>query len=326
MIGRMKVAVTGGTGFVGGHLVDALHRRGDTIACLVRAEGKSGDLAARGCRLVRGDLDDAESLESLVREAEVVYHVAGAVAAPSEAEYFRVNGEGAGRLARAAKAAGVGRVLLVSSLAVTGPSGRGRVPDESATPRPINPYGRSKQAGEEAVKAAGVPFTIVRPPAVYGPRDRQFLRLFRIVRRGLAPLPGDGHQELSLVHARDLAGAMVAAATTPATLGRTYHAAHSEVTTHRALVAGIARAMGRRVHVLPLPAPVLRGLLHVKAAAARLRGRRALLSPAKAAELLAAAWTCSSEALARDAGWSAGTGLEEGLAETAGWYKQAGWV
>lgn len=322
----MNVAVTGSTGVVGGHLVDALLRRGDRVTCLVRSAAKAGDLEGRGCRLVFGHLGDAAALSSLLDGAEVVYHAAAALAAPTEGELHRVNVEGTARLAWAAKEAGVGRFLHVSSLAVTGPTVPGSPKDESAPPGPVTPYGRSKQAAEDVVKAAGLAFTIVRPPAVYGPRDRQFLRLFRIVRRGWAPLLGGGAQELSLVHAADLAGALVAAATSGTTEGGTYHAASREVVTQRALVEAMARAMGRRVRLVAVPPAALRAVLRARGAWGRLRGRPSLLSPEKVAELTAAAWTCTSDAIARDAGWRARIGLREGLEETARWYKQAGWL
>jgi nucleoside-diphosphate-sugar epimerase len=322
----VNVAVTGGTGLVGGHLVDALVRRGAAVRCLVRAASRAGDLERRGARLLAGHLGDTAAMASLVEGVEAVYHVAGAVAAPSEGEFYRVNVEGTTRLARAARQAGVPRFLHVSSLAVTGPTVPGRPLDESGAPRPVTPYGRSKEAAEDVVKGSGLAFTIVRPPAVYGPRDRQFLRLFRIVRRGVAPLLDGGTQELSLVHAADLAEALIAAATSRHTVGGTYHAASPEVVTQRALVDGIARALRRRVRVVNVPPIALRALLQARGAWARLRGRPSLLSPEKAAELTAAAWTCSSAALERDAGWRARTALQDGLDETAGWYKQAGWL
>ena len=322
----MNVAVTGASGFVGGHLVDALRARGDTVTCLVRSPAAAAALQQNGIRAVAGHLGDPAALAALLEGAELVYHVAGAVAARTEGEFYRVNVEGTTRMAWAARKAGVRRFLHVSSLSVTGPALPGRPPDESGPPRPVTLYGRSKHAAEDVVRASGLAFTIVRPPGVYGPRDRQFLRLFRIVRRGWAPLLSGGVQELSLVHAADLAEALIAAALSPRTVGGTYHAASAEVVSQAALYQGVARALGRRVRLIALPPLAVRAVLHARHAWARLRGRSTLLSPGSAVELMAAAWTCSSEALARDAGWRARITLQDGLEETAGWYKQAGWV
>jgi nucleoside-diphosphate-sugar epimerase len=310
---------------VGSHLVEALADRGDAIAALVRSPARAGALRTLGCRLVEGAIEDEAARLALVDGADVVFHVAGLVAARSEAEFRRVNRDGAAALAAAARAGG-GRLVLVSSLAVTGPSTPGHPVDETSGPGPLTAYGRSKRAGEEAVRAAGVAFTIVRPPPVYGPRDRAFLALFRAASRGVVPLLGRGVQELTLVHAGDLARALVAAATSPATLGRTYHAGHAVPVTQRELAEATGRAVGRRVRCATLPGPLVRGVLGLAGVAARARGRAPFLDGDKANELLAPGWTCSSEALRRDAGWAAEVPLEQGLAGTARAYRQAGWL
>jgi len=306
--------------------VEALAARGDSVTALVRRPEKAGPLRALGCRLVAGALDDQAAALALAEGADVLFHVAGCVAARSEAEFLRVNRDGAARVATASARAGVGRLVLVSSLSVTGPSLPGQAVDEASGPGPVTAYGRSKKAGEEAVRGAGVPFTIVRPPAVYGPRDRAFLPLFRAAARGFAPLLGDGAQEITLVHASDLARALVAAATSRATLGGTYHAGHRDPVTQRALAEAVARAVGRAVRCLRLRAPLARGALTVAGAVARALGRAPLLDGDKANELLAPGWVCSSEALRRDAGWTAEIPLDRGLAETARAYREAGWL
>ena len=318
----MRVAITGATGFVGGHLLERLS--GADVSCLARVP--SATLARSGCRVVPGAIDDPAALDALVSGADVVFHVAGAIAAPSEAHFMAVNRDGTAAVAQACRRAGVGRLVYVSSLAATGPAEAGRPVDETAPPRPLTPYGRSKLAGEQSVRESGAIFTIVRPPIVYGPRDRQTLRLFRVARRGLVPLLGDGSQELSLVHATDLADALVAAAASPRTVGGVYHAAHPEVWTQRALLEEIGRAVGARPWLVPLPVAVVRAALGLSGAFTRLTGRPTLLDPAKAPELLAPAWTCATSALTRDAGWQARIPLARGAREAAAWYAQAGWL
>ena len=320
----MRVAITGATGFVGSHLARALLTRGDRVRALARTP--SPGLAEAGAEIIPGSLADDDALRRLVEGAQVVHHVAGAIAAPSEADFMRINADGTARLAEAARAAGVRRFVYVSSIAVSGPSARGKPMDEAGPARPVTPYGRSKQAGEEAVVASGVSFTIVRPPVVYGPRDKSVLRVFRLARRGYAPLLGDGLQELNLIFAADLARALLAAAASPATEGRTYHAAHPDVMTQRELVRAIGRACGRTVRTVAVPAPVVRTLVNITAVAARMTGRPPFLDPSKTPELLAPAWTCTSDALARDAGWKAEVALARGLEETARWYGEAGWL
>jgi nucleoside-diphosphate-sugar epimerase len=303
--------------------VEALVARGDAVTALVRRPPPGG---LPGCRVVEGALEDEGTRRALVEGQDVVFHVAGLVAARSEAEFRRVNGEGAGALAVAAARAGTGRFLLVSSLAVTGPSRPGPPVDEASGPGPLTAYGRSKRAGEEAVRLSGMAFTIVRPPPVYGPRDRAFLGLFRMAARGVVPLLGDGAQELTLVHAADLARALVAAATSTSTLGAVYHAGNAEPVTQRALAEEVGRAVGRPVRCVSLPGLVVRRCLGAAGFVARALGRAPLLDGDKANELLAPGWSCSSAALRRDAGWTAEIPLERGLAETARAYRDAGWL
>lgn len=291
---------------------------------LVRPRGGRGALPAG--RVVEGDLEDERALALLVEGQDVVFHVAGQVAARDRGEFARTNRDGAARIARAVKRAGAGRLVLVSSLAATGPSRPGVPVDESSGPGPVTEYGRSKRAGEDAALAAGVALTIVRPPAVYGPRDRAFLPLFQAARRGMVPLLGDGRQQLTLVHARDLARALLAAATSARTLGRTYHAGNASPLSQRELVQSIARAVGRQVRCVPLPGALVRPVLGLAGLASRALGRAPLLDADKCHELLAPGWACSSEALRRDVGWRAEIPLAEGLAETAASYRALGWL
>ncbi len=318
--------MTGATGFVGAALAEALAARGDQVQVLVRSPAKAERLRALGFRLVGGGLEEDAPLAALVDGAPVVFHVAGVVAARRPEEFLRVNRDGAARLARAAARAGVARFLLVSSQAVTGPSDSTGPRLEASGDTPLTAYGRSKQAGEQAVRETGVPLTVVRPSAVYGPGDRSFLPLFRAAARGIVPLLGSGAQPLTLLHVRDLAQALLAAAASPATLGQTYHAGHETPVTQRALARELGRAVGREVWCVRMPAAVVRPALGVAGWMARALGRAPLLDGDKSRELLAAGWLCSSEALRRDAGWEARIPLHQGLAETARSYREAGWL
>ena len=230
----MKALVTGATGFVGSHLAEALRRRGDEVTALARSLKKAEALRPLAVRVVQGDLDDKAALAQAVDGQDVIYHVAGAIAARSEDDFMASNREGTRNVVAAAVAAGGPRFVLVSSMAAGGPSPRGRPLKGDEPPLPVTRYGRSKLAAEEVVRASGLPWTIVRPPMVYGPRDREVLKVFRIARLGIAPVFGDGTQELSAVHGADLADALIAAAITPATIHRIYYASHPDVftTTH----------------------------------------------------------------------------------------------
>jgi nucleoside-diphosphate-sugar epimerase len=323
----VKAFVTGGTGFVGAHLVQALRTRGDQVTCLVRSPKRARALGwSEDITLVTGDLHDRAALAAGCREAEVVYHVAGRIHARSDREFLAGNRDGTARLVEAAAAHPPGRFVYVSTLAVGGPTDLGRPIDEQRPPAPVSGYGRSKLEAEETVRHAPFPWTIVRPPVVYGEWDRQTLRLFRLAAAGWGTVIGEGTQELSVIYAPDLAGALIAAALTPAARNRVYYATHPTITTTRELVRLLGQAVGTHPRLLRVPGALARGGLWAVGSLANLLGRSTVLSADKANELLAAAWTCSGEALTRDTGWRATTDLETGLAQTAAWYRVEGWL
>lgn len=322
----MNVFVTGGTGFVGAHLVQALQARGDTVTCLVRRPALAERLGWRDVRLVRGDLDDAGALRQGCAGAETVFHVAGKIVARDAAEFMATNRDGTANVLEAAQEHGVTRIVLVSSLAAAGPTVPGQPIDETRPPAPVTDYGRSKLAAEVLIRAMPVPWTVVRPPVVYGEWDRGTLKVFQLARRGLAPVFGDGSQQLSVIHAQDLARALVAVATSPAAQGRVYFAAHPEPTTSRELLLACGRALGTTPRVVPVPALVARSLLWTVGSLVHLAGRATFLSADKANEYLAPAWTCRADALARDTGWRAEIDLATGLQRAADWYREVGWL
>lgn len=322
----MKVMVTGATGFVGSHLAEALRRRGDEVTVLARSSAKAAALAPLGVRVVAGDLHDRTALEQAGQAQDVVYHVAGVVAARSEADFMVANRDGTRNLVETIGRIGTGRLVFVSSMAAAGPTIKGRPLRGDEAPRPVTAYGRSKLAAEQAVSAAACPWTIVRPPMVYGPRDQEVLKVFRLARLGVAPVLGDGSQELSAVHGGDLAEALIAAATTASAAGRTYYACHPEVFTGAELVRAVGRAMGRSPAVIRVPAAIGRGVLTLTEAAARLTGHTTILTADKANEFFQPAWTGDPTPLTRDTGWQAAHDLQAGLVETYQWYRTAGWL
>jgi len=325
----VNVFVTGATGFVGAHLVKALLARGDRVAALVRRPALAAQLGwGPEVRLVRGDLADEAALREGSTGADVVYHVAGQIAARNAAEFMVCNRDGTANVLEAARDRGARRVVFVSSLAVAGPTTPGHPIDETRPPAPVTDYGRSKLAAEVLVRAMPLEWTIVRPPVVYGEWDRGTLKLFQLAGRGLAPVFGDGSQELSVIHAEDLAQSLIAAATSTAAAGRVYFAAHPTVTTSRELVIAVGRALGlaRPPRILPVPPFVARGVLWTAGTLAHLAGRATVLSADKSNEFLAPAWTCRSDALTRDTGWRAQVPLDDGLRRAASWYREAGWL
>lgn len=318
--------MTGATGFVGGHLVSALLARGDRVSVLVRTPAKALGLESRGVELVAGDLSNMSALAAATAGADVVYHLAGAVAAVNEATYLVANRDGTANVVRAAEASGVTRLVYLSSMAAGGPSRRGTPWTDGAPAAPVTAYGRSKLAGERVVEGSALQWITLRAPAIYGPNDRDnFIKLFRMLPLGVLPVFGDGSQELSAIYAPDLAEALLAAS--PTAIGQgVYYVNHPEIVTSRELIHALATAAGRRVRVVPLPAIVARLALLATGTAARVAGQNTILNADKAHEFLAAAWTADPAPFMHRTGWQARHGLTAGLAATYRWYQTHGWL
>ncbi len=330
-----SVLVTGGAGFVGSHLVDLLAARGARVRVLVRPTTDRRFLEGVAVEYVLGDVADAggssdDALARAVEGCDIVYHVAGVVRAASRDVYGRVNAEGARRIALAAARAGVPRFLLVSSQAAAGPTPTARPRDESDPVSPVTTYGESKLAGERAVaevaRGTRTEVVVVRPPAVYGPRDRAFLVLFRSVAMGLLPLhAGAKRQVFSLVHVRDLVrGIALAAERAPA--GGVYFLTDGVEHAPLEVADAIAGAVGRRPLRLFIPQAAVVAVAWASEFLEKWTGRAGFLSRERVAQWTAPRWTISDARARREIGYAPTWDVTSGMKETAAWYRQAGWI
>ncbi len=329
--------VTGGTGFVGSHLVEELLRRGvDEIRCLVRTDPKW--LADLDVTYVRGDLSDVEVLWEALDGVDTVYHVAGRTRAPTEEEFYEANVQATLNLLGAVQHAApdLERVLITSSLAAVGRCAQDMA-TEDAPLRPVSMYGRSKAQMEEALRdrpettpesyAEVLPLTVVRPPAVYGPRDRDILDFFRAVKRHVCPVVGGGSSRtLSLVHVQDLAAGMVDACRHPDTVGETYFLGSERPYTWNEVKQAATAALDTWAVTIPVPGPLV-GLVGAAAEAwGTLTGTHPPLNRDKAREIRHACTACSIEKAQHDFDYRPSTALDEGVAETIQWYQSRGWL
>src|SRR2546427_2980542 len=233
----MRAVVTGGAGFIGSHLIEALVARGDEVVCVERPGAPRRWLEGLDLSYRDSGLDDERALSAAFAGADVVFHLAGLTEARTPADFYAVNTEGTARVLQAAARhnGAAPRVLVMSSLAAIGPCRNGDLLSPDTVPFPISHYGHSKLLAEAVAHAYAdrVPTTIIRPPSVYGPRERGVLKFFRFVRRGLALTIGAWDRELSLIYVRDLVDGLIAAAVSNRAIGRTYCLAHPEPVTWR---------------------------------------------------------------------------------------------
>lgn len=325
----MKAFVTGATGFVGSHLAEGLLAEGYEVDALVRAPERASWLDGMpAVRKIAGSLADRDRIERAAAGADLIVHSAGLVKARTEADYFRANADGTRNVLDAALRAGrqLKRFVQISSQAAAGPSPDGHPITEDEPPRPITPYGRSKLAGEKIVleHKADLPVTIIRPPAVYGPRDRDIYIYFKLAARGIVPVTGSLKRRVSLVHVADLVKGILAAAASEAAAGETYFITSGNYDWDE-LSAGVARAVGRGRRIA-IPAALLRGVAALCDVVGFATRRAMTLNGHKAREILQDAWNCSHGRAAEHFGYEPAWDLEGGLAQTAEWYRTEGWI
>jgi nucleoside-diphosphate-sugar epimerase len=325
------ILVTGGTGFIGSHLVDRLvAKQGCPVRCLVRRSSTAGSLP-RAVELAYGDLESGAGLTEAMRGVDTVFHLAGVTKARTAADYHRGNAVATANLLRAAGHAGnVGRLVHVSSLAAAGPSTADRPLTEADEPRPVSHYGRSKLAGEEAVRQSPLRerTVIVRPPVVYGPRDRDVYQVIRTVARGWMAQIGTALRGFSHVYVGDLVDGLIAAAdrASAGAGGQVFYLANSAPVSWDEFGNVAARLMGRKVRTVAIPESAAYVLGLCAEWWTRLSGKPGILSRDKVLEACCAGWVCDPGRARRELGFCASTGLEEGLRRTLDWYKEAGWL
>ena len=301
----MTIAITGATGFVGHALLEEAARQGLEIRALTRRKQPK----APGIEWIRGHLGDREALAQLVHGAEAVIHVAGVVNAPDPQGFHLGNVEGTMKLVEQAVAEGVPRFVHVSSLSAREPQ--------------LSHYGASKRHAERLVMASGLDWTIVRPPAIYGPQDREIFEMFRLARWGVLPMPPPGRA--SLIHVGDLARLLVALI--PGGEDVTHQVfepddGHSGGWSHRDLARTIGWAVGRRPWVPHLSKPMLERLAKLDRV---FRGSKAKLTLDRVGYMAHPDWVSRAKLHPPKARWEPQIPTREGMKATADWYRKQGW-
>jgi len=325
-----EVLVTGATGFVGGNLVETLLKRGYSVACLVRSTSDTRSLRNLPVRLIAGDLGNSAKLKEDIHGIEAVFHCAGLIKAANREEFFRANQLGTRRLLEALSegSPSLKQFIHVSSLAAAGPSSADRRLVETDQPNPISWYGESKLESErEVLKYEGsFRVTILRPSAVYGPRDRGTLLIFRMVKLGCLCTPGRFTRRFSLIHVNDLTDAITRAAETEIPSGEVFFVSRPESHTWDEVGQAVAQALGKKYRRIAFPA----ALAHTAGSAgdfwSLLTGRPATVSSQKVKELLQPSWTCDPSKASAYLGFNPGIDLESGIRSTVRWYREHAWL
>jgi nucleoside-diphosphate-sugar epimerase len=321
----MKALVTGATGFIGSHLAEELVKRGYAVTCLVRKTSNLRWIEGLDTALVYGDCEERESLNGLPPDFDYVFHLAGLTKAKRDEDFFCANVKGTENLLKAvsARMPDLKRFVYMSSLAAIGPSRDSSPLTEDSEPRPVSNYGRSKLQGEGVVmEYKGVlPVNIIRPPAVYGPRDRDFYVLFRMLKKGFYPYWGKCYY--SMLYVDDLVSGLIAAAGSKDAEGKIYFLSDRKVYSSDELTGEMINVLNTRAVKMRIPKAVMSVIANISE---RLGKWPSIINSDKLRELGYSHWICSSSKAEREFGFVPKVTIKEGIKWTADWYRIHQWL
>lgn len=333
-----KALVTGANGFVGSHLVEGLLSKGYHVICLVRKTSNLRWLSGLNVEYVYADISEKESLsreagsfgKNVLNDVDFVFHVAGLTKAKSKEEYLKANYEGTKNLLEAyvENNQQIKRFVYISSQAAVGPGKDDQPLDETAPCNPVTDYGKSKLEGEKIVLefSSKLPVTIIRPPAVYGPRDSDILSFFKVANYGFKTFFGKGESYLSLCYIEDLIDGIILAAESPKATGQIYFIADDQIYSWREAFRIVAKVLNKKTITLKIPKVFLYAIAFVSENVARLLGKPTVINMQKVREITQKYWLCDVSKAKKELGFSPQYKLEEGAKKTVRWYKEKGWL
>ncbi|NWF52103.1 MAG: NAD(P)-dependent oxidoreductase [Nitrospirae bacterium] len=320
----MKALVTGATGFIGSHLCEELARRGHQVTCLVRENSNLKWIESIDLKIITGDCENIESLHSAVKGVDYIFHLAGLTKACSDDEFFCVNAMGTKNLITATLENNpkLRRFVYISSLAAVGPSQNGSPVKEDTAPKPVSSYGKSKLEGEKAVLGykKKIPVTIIRPSAVYGPRDRDLFIFFRMLKKGIFPYWGKCYY--SLVYVDDLVQGIILAAENRKAEGEIYFLSDSKFYTNDEIVNAISSAFGIKAVRLRIPKFIMPYFAYI----GEKIDRKGIINRDKINELTYSHWICDITKAREELGFIPKVRIKEGMKWTVDWYRIHRWL
>ncbi len=322
--------MTGGTGFIGSHLVETLLQRGVQVRCLLRKRSGLKWLTGLPIEAALGDCGDNASLEEAVKEVDQVFHLAGVTKAVEENTYFEVNTIGTENLIRACLKNNprIQKFIYLSSQAAAGPCRNGDKKRESDSCEPVSAYGRSKRRGEELALAFAhqIPLLILRPCAVYGPRERDIYTFFKLLSRKIKPCLSGEDQHLSLCYVEDIIQAILLAAQSREPSGEIFFLSDGQDYAMEEVGDVFARAMGVNAFSIRIPEWTMASVASFSEYLSKLSRRPPLLSKGKVEEILQRNWVCDITKARAALGFEPRIPLKQGAELTYQWYKREKWL
>lgn len=324
----MKALITGATGFIGSHLAERLLKLGYDVSCLVRNTSGIRWLEDLDIHLIRGDLTDKDLLVHSVKGVDYIFHIAGVTKTIQREEFYFSNSRITEMLIETVveNNPDVRRFIYMSSLSAFGPWTDCAIPTENETPHPVSDYGKSKLLGEQAVLRYSdkVAVTILRPCAVYGPRDKEFFLIFKLVNNRLLPYWGEGR--LSLIYIEDLIESIVLASNEEKAIGKTYFISDGMVYSNSAVIDEIASSLGVRVNRIMVPRFLLLPIGFFSEIISKIMRNQSMINSDKMKEIRHSHWVCDISRAKKDLKFTPRIGLKKGIKWTADWYRIHKWM
>ncbi len=322
--------VTGGTGFVGSHLVDLLLEKNYEVRCIVRKTSNLRWLKNKNVKIFDSGLFDKEKLRDILKDADYLYHIAGVVKAKTKEGYYKGNVETTKNLLEAVTEVNprIKKVVVMSSLTACGPAKDGKPCTEDTEPHPITTYGRSKLEQENLTRKYmdKLPITITRAPGVYGERDTEIYLMFKTYKQGLMTIVGFDKKLVSLIHVTDLVKGIYQAGISEKSAGEIYFISSEEYYDWDRISEGIKQAMGKGAIKIRLPHFLVYTVAAFAQFFAMFSSKPATFNLEKARDFVQKYWICDVSKAKRDLGFRQEISLEDGLKRTIDWYKREKWL
>ncbi len=322
---NITVGITGGTGFIGSNLAGFLADKGYYVECLTRSGKAPPDLKEQeNLFFSRGDITDSDSIIDFVRRNQIIIHLAGKTRAADEKEFIKFNVTGTINLIESIKTENpeIRQIIIMSSQAAVGPSPNEIFLDENSPLKPLSPYGRSKAMMENYLKSKSenLPITIVRAPSVYGPRDKDFLKLFRIYNMGIKPVIGKTHR-ISFVYVQNLIEGIFAMMSNKQSLNETFFITDGGALTWKEFGELSEKYLGKKAVTLNIPKFIVEIVGFISKVVSILTKKQILLTKDKLKEIKTPFWLVSNKKIKKLIGYTPQFSTEEGIQYTIRWYR-----
>lgn len=328
----MKVLITGATGFVGSHLAEMLKELGYDINCIHRKSSNLRWLKDKSYNIIEADLFNINSLKTAMTDIDYVFHLAGVTFAKDTADFLKGNAETTKNLIEAVHkyCPNIKRFVYLSSQTVGGPSISFDTPvNEDIPPNPLTSYGKSKKAAEDVIlqNIGSIPYTIIRAPAIIGPRDTAIYDLFKTANMGIGTLIGFKPKYLSLLYVQDICTALVKSAESSEAINKAYYVSSKEFYSWDYLIGTIGKSLGKKRFItLKIPHFLVLTIAYLSELSGKISGKPPVFNYEKGIDFIQSYWTCSNQKAEKDFGFSQQVPIDEGIKLTINWYKENKWL